>query len=93
MKVERQAHHVKDYDIIVAGGGVAGVAAAVSAKRMGKSVLLIEKTIGLGGLATSGLINLFVPLCNGRGVQIIRGMAEEMLRHAVRYGYDTIPEP
>lgn len=92
MKVERQAHHVKDYDIIVAGGGVAGVAAAVSAKRMGKSVLLIEKTIGLGGLATSGLINLFVPLCNGRGVQIIRGMAEEMLRLAVRYGYDTIPE-
>lgn len=93
MKVERQADHVKDYDIIVAGGGVAGVAAAVSAKRMGKSVLLIEKTIGLGGLATSGLINLFVPLCNGRGIQIIRGMAEEMLKLAVRYGYDTIPEP
>lgn len=43
MKVERQANHVKDYDIIVAGGGVAGVAAAVSAKRMGKSVLIIEK--------------------------------------------------
>lgn len=93
MKIVRQADHVKDYDIIVAGGGVAGVAAAVSAKRMGKSVLLIEKTIGLGGLATSGLINLFVPLCNGRGVQIIKGMAEEMLKLAVKYGYDTIPEP
>lgn len=92
MKIERQANHVKDYDIIVAGGGVAGVAAAVSAKRMGKSVLLIEKTVGLGGLATSGLINLFVPLCNGRGVQIIKGMAEEMLSVAVRYGYDTIPK-
>ena len=78
------------YDIIVAGGGVSGVAAAVSASRMGKKVLLIEKTICLGGLATIGLINLFVPLCNGRGVQIIKGMAEELLQLSVKYGYDTI---
>lgn len=80
------------YDIIVAGGGVAGVAAAVSAKRAGKNVLLIEKSISLGGLATIGLVNLFVPLCNGRGVQIIKGMAEELLRLSIKYGYDTMPE-
>lgn len=80
------------YDVIVAGGGVAGVAAAVSASRMGKKVMLIEKTICLGGLATIGLINLFVPLCNGRGVQIIKGMAEELLQLSVKYGYDTIPD-
>ncbi len=80
------------YDIIVAGGGVSGVAAAVAASRMGKKVLLIEKTICLGGLATIGLINLFVPLCNGRGVQIIKGMAEELLQLSVKYGYDTIPD-
>lgn len=79
------------YDVIVAGGGVAGVAAALSAKRMGKSVLLIEKSIILGGLATLGLINLFVPMCNGRGKQIIYGMAEELLRESIKYGYDTIP--
>lgn len=93
MKIYREAAVVAEYDVIVAGGGVAGVAAAVSAKRMGKSVLLIEKTIGLGGLATGGLINMFVPMCNGRGVQIIKGMAEELLRLSVKYGYDTIPEP
>ena len=92
IKVERQANHVADYDIIVAGGGVAGVAAAVSARRMGKSVLIIEKTIGLGGLATSGLINLFVPMCNGRGIQITKGMVDEMVKLATKYGYDTIPE-
>lgn len=92
IKIDRKAHYVADYDIIVAGGGVAGVAAAVSARRMGKRVLLIEKSIGLGGLATAGLINLFVPMCNGRGRQIIKGMAEELLELAVRYGYDTIPE-
>ena len=39
-----------------------------------------------------GLINLFVPMCNGRGVQIIKGMAEELLRLSVKYGYDTIPD-
>ena len=81
-----------DYDVIVAGGGVAGVAAAVSAARLGKRVLLVEKTVSLGGLATIGLINLFVPMCNGRGVQIIRGMAEELLRLSISKGYDTLPE-
>ena len=92
MRIERAAAHAGDYDIIVAGGGVAGVAAAVTAARLGKKTLLIEKTVGLGGLATTGLINLFVPMCNGRGVQIIKGMAEELLRLSIKDGYDTIPE-
>lgn len=80
------------YDIIVAGGGVAGVAAAVSAARLDKNVLLIEKSVALGGLATIGLVNLFVPMCNGRGTQIIKGMAEELLQLSIKYGFDTIPE-
>lgn len=81
------------YELIVAGGGVAGVAAALSARRNGiNRVLLIEKTINLGGLATTGMINLFVPMCNGRGKQIITGMAEELLRDSIKYGYDTLPE-
>ena len=78
------------YDLIVAGGGVAGVAAAVQAARAGKHVLLIEKAQKLGGLATLGLINYFVPMCNGRGKQIIFGMAEEMLRMSITYGYGGI---
>lgn len=78
-------------DIAVAGGGVAGVAAAVEAARAGKKVILIEKATQLGGLATIGLINLFVPMCNGRGVQIIKGMADEFLRLSIKYGFDTIP--
>ena len=78
------------YDIIVAGGGVAGVAAAISAARQKKKVLLIEKQTILGGLATSGLITYFVPMCNGRGIQIIKGMAEEFLQLATSYGYDDI---
>lgn len=81
-----------EYDIIIAGGGVAGAAAALAAARRTKKVLLIEKTIALGGLATIGLVNLFVPMCNGRGIQIIKGMAEEFLRMSIKYGYDTIPQ-
>ncbi|MBO7149111.1 MAG: FAD-dependent oxidoreductase [Clostridia bacterium] len=83
----------KEYDLIIAGGGVAGVAAAVSARRHGvKKVLLVEKTVNIGGLATTGLINFFVPMCNGRGKQIIFGMAEELLRESVKYGFDSLPD-
>ena len=80
------------YDIAVAGGGVAGVAAAVEAARAGKKVVLIEKATQLGGLATIGLINFFVPMCNGRGTQIIKGMADEFLRLSIKYGFDSLPE-
>ena len=54
----------KKYDVIVAGGGVAGVAAAVSVAKRGRSVLLLEKSNILGGLGTLGLINMFVPMFN-----------------------------
>ena len=81
----------KYYDVIVAGGGVAGCAAAYAAAKRGRSVLLLEKTNILGGLGTTGRINLFVPMCNGRGKQIIFGLAEKWLRDSALYGYDTIP--
>ena len=81
----------KQYDVIVCGGGVAGVAAAVTAANEGNSVLLIEKSTILGGLGTLGLINLFVPMCNGRGKQIIFGLCEKWTRLSAKYGYDTIP--
>ena len=81
----------KAYDVIVCGGGVAGVAAAVSAANNGLSTLLLEKSNILGGLGTLGLINLFVPMCNGRGKQIIFGLCEKWARLSAKYGYDTIP--
>ncbi len=82
----------KQYDVIVCGGGVAGVAAAVSSAKNGLSTLLLEKSNILGGLGTLGLINLFVPLCNGRGKQIIFGLADKWLRMSAELGWDTIPE-
>ena len=82
----------KQYDVIVCGGGVAGVSAAVSAAKRGKSCLLVEKSTILGGLATLGLINLFVPMCNGRGKQIIFGRCEKWVRDSVKYGYSLLSE-
>ena len=78
------------YDVIVAGGGVAGVAAALTANQRGLKVLLIEKSCVLGGLATMGLVNLFVPMCNGRGRQIIFGLADKWIDECVKYGYETM---
>ena len=87
----RMSIPVRDsYDIIVCGGGIAGCAAALEGARHGKKVMLLEKSTVLGGLATMGLINYFVPMCNGRGIPICKGMAEEFLRLSVRYGYDTL---
>lgn len=80
------------WHVVVCGGGVAGVAAAVSAARAGKRTLLIEKTLSLGGLATNGLVNYFVPMCNGRGKQIIFGMADEMLRLAMKTSWTTVKD-
>ncbi len=71
------------FDVIVAGGGMAGAAAAVAAARHGASVCLVERTFGLGGLATLGNVIVWLPLCDGRGRQVSGGMAEELLKLSV----------
>lgn len=81
-----------NYDVIVVGGGIAGVSASVAAVRGGASVLLIEKSINLGGLATSGLISWYEPLCDGKGKQMVFGIAEELIKLCGKYGFDTLPE-
>ncbi len=78
------------YDVIVAGGGVGGAAAAIAARRAGKSVLLLEKGVTLGGLATTGLIHFFEPMDDGRGHRLIGGLCATFLERATRRGYDTI---
>ena len=52
-------------DVFVAGGGAAGVAAAVAAARMGKQVFLAEASGCFGGLGTSGLVPAFAPFDDG----------------------------
>ena len=87
IQVQSKGH----YDVIVVGGGIAGVSASVAAARQGMSVLLIEKSVNLGGLATSGLISWYEPLCDGMGNKLIGGLAEELIRLSVTCGFDNLP--
>jgi len=67
---ERKIPIVAGVDMLVCGGGVAGVAAAVSAARNGVRVLLVERYGFLGGLATGGLVITTPPLNNGINSEI-----------------------
>lgn len=80
------------YDVIVIGGGVSGVSAAVAARRQGLRTLLIEKGVMLGGLATLGNIAFYLPLCDGNGHQVAGGLAEELLYESIRYGYGDLDD-
>ena len=80
---------IHQYDVLVAGGGVAGIAAALAAARQGAKVCLIEKLFMLGGLGTAGLITYYLPLCDGEGRQISFGIVEELFHLSIRYGYEA----
>ncbi len=71
------------WDVAVAGGGMAGVSAAVAAARAGSRVILIERYAALGGLATLGNVSLWLPICDGNGRQVIGGLGEELLHLSV----------
>ena len=73
------------YDVVAVGAGVAGIAAALAAARRGHKVALIEKQTLIGGLATSGLIYIYLPLCDGKGTQVIKGISEEMLYKSMEF--------
>lgn len=80
-------------DVCVCGGGVAGIAAALAARRAGADVLLLEKSYILGGLATAGIVTIYLPLCDGFGNQVSFGIAEELLKLSVKYGAEVgLPE-
>ena len=49
------AQHIGFYDVVLAGGGTTGTAAAVAATKAGARTLLVESQGCLGGVGTSGL--------------------------------------
>ncbi len=78
---------MEKYNLLVAGGGLTGVAAAISAARKGLRVLLVEKSGSLGGAMSNNLIFPFMPYWtqdpeSGKTKYLSRGIFEEMrLRH------------
>lgn len=71
------------YDVVVVGGGIGGVAAAIAAARNGARTALLERGFGLGGLATLGNIVIYEPLDDGLGHQVMGGLAEELLLRSI----------
>lgn len=77
-----------NYDVVVVGGGIAGVSAALAAARRGSKVVLLERMFGLGGLATLGLVVVYLPICDGKGHQVCHGISEELLHLSIKYGWE-----
>ena len=77
---------MKRYNVVVVGGGFAGVAAAIGAARSGLSVLLLERSNCLGGAAVNCLVNPFMEYwskTNNNGVEeklfLCQGIFREIL--------------
>lgn len=80
-------------DVLVVGGGGAGVAAAVSAARQGVRVVLIERYGHLGGMFSGGLVILLDSLCDGKGFQLVRGINQEIVERLEHYPNGVIYPP
>lgn len=80
---------IKQYDVVVVGGGFAGISASLAAARQGAKVLLIEREFILGGLGTAGIVTIYLPLCDGMGKQVSYGIAEELFYLSIKYGAEA----
>ncbi len=77
--------------VLVVGGGSAGVSAAVAAAREGADVMLVERYGQLGGLATGGLIILLLTLDDGLGRQVVGGLCQELTDRLAKRGAAVAP--
>jgi hypothetical protein len=77
-------------DLVVVGGGPAGIATAVAAARNGLSVTLLERYPYLGGLASGGMVLVLDDMCNGNEISV-RGICAELIERMERLGLAVTP--
>jgi len=91
---ERRTAVGGDYEVVVLGGGPAGIAAAAAAGRHGRKVLLIERHGFLGGMGTAAGVTNFCGLhanVHGDIRQVVHGVADELLARIDRLGGLNVP--
>ncbi len=91
----RQTPVFGDFDVLVVGGGPAGLAAAVSAARHGADTLLVERYGFLGGMGTAGGVTNFAGLYGKRGGQVqqlVHGVVDELLARMAALGGLNTPQ-
>ena len=76
----------EETDVLVVGGGPAGCAAALAARRAGARVTLVERYNHLGGLSTGGLVIWIDRMTDWTGRQVIQGFAVDVLDRMPRVG-------
>ncbi|MFC1948159.1 FAD-dependent oxidoreductase [Chloroflexota bacterium] len=76
---EREIEVVKEAEVVVVGGGPAGIAAAIAAARNGAETVLLERYGHLGGLASGGLVTLIMPMSDGTEKPQIAGICQEVI--------------
>jgi hypothetical protein len=85
----RQTEVYGEYDVVVLGGGPAGMAAAVAAAKEGCSTLLVERYGFLGGMGTAAGVTNFCGLhanVHGEIRRVVHGVASELLDRIDRLG-------
>ncbi len=78
------------YDIIIIGGGPAGLTAALYAGRAGKKTLIIEKNAFGGQMTYSPKIENYPGVPAGAGMEIADAMVEQVLCQGIDTEFDTI---
>lgn len=87
----RETPVLAETQVLVVGGGTAGVSAAVAAAREGADVMLVERYGQLGGLATGGLIILLLTLDDGAGHPVVAGLCQELTERLQSRGAAVAP--
>src|SRR5690242_17473184 len=77
-------------NVLVVGGGPAGVAAAVTAARSGASVTLLERYSSLGGLASGGMVLVLDDMINGQEITVT-GIVSEYVERLQKLGLAIVP--
>ena len=87
VSLSEQIPVVSSVDVLVIGGGPAGIAAALASARNGCSTLLVEKNGYLGGMATAGLVQPIMTAYDREGEkQVIKGIFDEFVLEMEKLG-------